>query len=264
MYTVKQVAELAGVSVRTLHYYDEIGLLVPTRVGDNGYRYYDDATLLRLQQILLYREIGLELTRIKDVLDQPDFDLVAALRSHRVALVEKRDRMAELLHTLDNTITHLTGDKPMSKKDKKKLFKGFSEEKQKQYEREARLQYGPTQVNESIRRWNGYTKAEQQAVMDEGNEVYLDLTKALKRGTPAYHSDVQAMLARWHQHIRYFYEPTPEIMRGLGDLYTTSPEFMAFFAKFHPDLVEYMKVGIEQYVDDLETVELERLMAAEG
>ena len=92
MYTVKQLSELAQVSVRTLHYYDEIGLLIPSQVGANGYRYYDDAAVLRLQQILFYREIGMELMQIKDVLDSPGFDLVTALKSHRADRAFRRRR----------------------------------------------------------------------------------------------------------------------------------------------------------------------------
>ncbi|GEM_PF-3597172 len=88
MYTVKQLSDLAEVSVRTLHYYDEFSLLHPSKIGSNGYRYYDEAALLRLQQILFYREIGLELAQIKDILDQPDFDLTSALTSHRATLAE--------------------------------------------------------------------------------------------------------------------------------------------------------------------------------
>lgn len=88
MYTVKQVAELAGVSVRTLHHYDQIGLLKPSQIGANGYRYYDDDALLRLQQILFYRELGLELAQINDVLNRPDFDVLTALKSHRIALID--------------------------------------------------------------------------------------------------------------------------------------------------------------------------------
>ena len=92
MYTVKKLADLAGITVRTLHHYDEINLLNPTKVGDNGYRYYDDAALLRLQQVLFYREIGLELVQIKDILDSPDFDVLTALRSHRAVLQDKTER----------------------------------------------------------------------------------------------------------------------------------------------------------------------------
>jgi len=258
MYTVKQLSDLAQVSVRTLHYYDEIGLLTPSQVGGNGYRYYDDDSLLRLQQILFYREIGMELMQIKDVLDSPDFDRVAALKSHRAVLLEKSDRLRNLVNTVDSTIQHLIGEKEMSKKQ---LFEAFSGEKQKEYEREIRLQYGPDTVNQSIKRWNGYTKAQQQNVIDEGNQIYTEIAGAIDAGKPAQSEDVQVILQRWHQHIRYFYEPTLDILRGLGELYTSHPDFIANFAKIHPDLAEYMRAGINQYVDDLEYAEIERMLA---
>src|SRR5688572_8100776 len=104
MYTVKQLSDLTEVSVRTLHYYDEIGLLHPTKVGANSYRYYDDEALLRLQQILFYREMGLELMQIKEILNSPTFDLLAALRSHRTVLQEKINRLHDLVGTVDTTI----------------------------------------------------------------------------------------------------------------------------------------------------------------
>jgi len=128
MYTVKQLADLAGVTIRTLHHYDEIGLLPPTRVSPSGYRQYDDSAVLRLQQILLYREIGLELLQIKDALDDPTFDMVEALRSHRAVLEQKLGRLSTLIETVDSTrietvdstIEHLEGKSIMS--NKKKLF----------------------------------------------------------------------------------------------------------------------------------------------
>lgn len=260
MYTVKQVSELAQVSVRTLHYYDEIGLLRPSKVGENGYRYYDDAALLRLQQILFYREIGLELMQIKDVLDDPDFDLVAALRSHRTVLQDKITRLQNLIDTVDSTMMHLVGEVDMGK-NKKRLFEAFSEKKQKEYERSARLQYGPDIVNDSIKRWNSYTEAQKKAIGEEGNQVYSDLVDALEAGLPPQSAEVQGILQRWHNHIRYFYEPTLEILRGLGEHYNTEPEFIANFKKLHPDLPAYLQAGIAQYVDDLEYAEIERLLA---
>ncbi|MBF8284238.1 MAG: Transcriptional regulator MerR family, partial [Anaerolineales bacterium] len=105
-YTVKQLSNLAGVSVRTLHFYDEIGLLRPTRVGANGYRYYGDAAVLRLQQILFYKELGLSLDEIAEVLDQPDFDVVRALEAHRRALQQRLGRLRHLMKTVDRTIAH--------------------------------------------------------------------------------------------------------------------------------------------------------------
>jgi DNA-binding transcriptional MerR regulator len=258
VYTVRQLSDLAEVSVRTLHYYDEIGLLHPSKVGANGYRYYDDAAMLRLQQILFYREIGLELMQIKEILDSADFDLLSALRSHRTVLHEKINRLEKLVNTVDSTIKHLAGEVNMSSKH---LFEGFSEEKQKYYERVARLEYGPERVNESIRRWNGYGKEKQQAIQEEGGKVYLDLVAAMEAGKSAQSEDVQAIIQRWHQHIYYFYEPTHEIMRGLAQGYSSSPEFIAFFQKLHPELPDYLTEAILQYVDDLETRDIERLLA---
>jgi len=258
MYTVKQLSALAQVSVRTLHYYDEIGLLSPTQVGVNGYRYYDENALLRLQQVLFYREIGMELMQIKDVLDSPDFDLVGALRAHRDVLLDKSERLLKLVDTVDDTINHLQGVKPMSKRQ---LFEAFSDEKQKEYEREVRLQYDPTIVNQSVKRWKGYTTAQKEAIGNEGNQVYSDLVDAIEAGKAANSEEVQNILKRWHQHLRYFYEPTLEILRGLGDLYTSHPDFITNFGKIHPDLGEYMKSGINQYVDDLEYAEIERMLA---
>ena len=258
MYTVKQLSELAGVSVRTLHYYDEIGLLRPSQVGANSYRYYDEAAVLRLQQILFYREIGLELMQIKDVLDSPHFDLVTALKSHRAALQDKSERLQKLLATVDQTLQHLMGETTMSKRQ---LFEAFSEEKQKDYEREARLQYGPDHVNASIKRWNGYTEAQREAIGHEGNTVYHDLVAAIEAGKSPLDAGVQALLERWHNHIRHFYEPTLDILRGLGETYVSSPDFRKNFDRIDPRLAEFMREGIVQYVDDLETAEIARMLA---
>lgn len=258
MYTVKQLSELAEVSVRTLHYYNEIGLLNPTTVGANGYRYYDDAALMRLQQILFYREIGLELMQIKEILNSPNFDLLTALRSHRSVLEEKIKRMEKLVSTVDSTIMHIAGEVKMSKK---RMFEAFSDEKQKEYEREARLQWGPDTVNASIKRWKGYTQAQREAIAEEGNQVYNDLADALEAGKSAQSDEVRAILVRWHHHIRYFYEPTLDILRGLGGGYNSHPDFIANFQKLHPDLPAYLETAITQYVDDLETAELERMLA---
>lgn len=258
MYTVKQLAELAGVSIRTLHYYDEIGLLKPASVGSNGYRYYDDAGLLKLQQILFFREIGLELMQIKTILDSPDFDLVAALRSHRAVLQERSHRLQNLIRTVDSTIMHLVGEVNMSKR---RMFEAFSDEKQKHYERAARLQYGADIVNASIKRWNSYTPAQRQAIGEEGSQIYFDLVDALEAGKAPHSAEVQAIMLRWHKHLGYFYEPTLEILSGLGETYNSHPDFIANFKKLHADLPDYLSEAVAQYVDDLETAEIERLLA---
>src|SRR5512137_2387193 len=129
-YTVKQLAALAGISIRTLHYYDEIDLLKPETVGSNGYRYYGEASLLRLQQILFFKELGLGLDAIHSILDQPGFDQERALAEHREQLAGQRQRIDRLIQTIDKTRLHLKGKQKMESNE---LFEGFSDEKQKEY-----------------------------------------------------------------------------------------------------------------------------------
>lgn len=258
LYTVKQIAEMAGVTVRTLHHYDAIDLLKPSQVGANGYRYYDEAALLRLQQILLYREMDMELAQIKAVLDDPDFDTLAALRGHRAALTQRIERTHALIRTIDQTIMHVAGEITMSKPQ---MFGGFSPEEEEQRTREARLQYDPDLVNESVQKWGSYNAAQKQAVIDEGNAIYEALAKAVADGLPVDGEVFQRLIERWHRHIQYFYEPTTDILRGLADMYNDSPDFRAKFDALHPDLAATMRHAVTHYVDALETAELERLFA---
>ncbi len=122
-YTVKQVAQMSGVSVRTLHFYGETGLLKPARHGANGYRFYEEPQLLILQQILFYRELGFELKQIKEILGRADFEKIAALQSHRRVLEKNLARTRTLLETIDKTIQHLKGTRKMKSEE---MFLGFS------------------------------------------------------------------------------------------------------------------------------------------
>lgn len=260
MYTVKRLAELAGVSVRTLHYYDEIGLLKPASVGENGYRHYEDADLFRLQQILFFRELDLGLEQIKQILTAADFDLVTALQTHRRALEQKIGRMQRLITTVDRTIMHLVGE--MRVRTMSAVFEGFDEERQRRYEEEAARRYGAETVAATSARWNSYSPERQRAIMEEGRRVYLDLAEALPSG--AHSAQTQAILARWHQHLRAFYEPSFELLAGLGYTYEHDPEFNAFFAAIHPDLPAFISRAVAVYVEALETAWLERELQAVG
>lgn len=246
-YTVRQLAHLAGVSVRTLHYYDEIGLLRPSRVGANGYRYYDEAAVMRLQQILLYKELELSLDEIRDLLDQPGFDVLRALEDHRRALQQRLGRLRRLMLTVDQTIAHVKGERTMEDKE---LF-AFSEEQQEQYEHEAEALWGEN-VRASSRKWKAYSPEKKKQIFAEGEAVYLDLIDRL--GETPDSPAVQAIIARWHQHMRYFYDPTVEILRGLGGAYVEHSGFRAFFDKMHPRLAEFMRAAIEAYCEVREAV----------
>lgn len=242
VYTVKQLADLAGVSTRTLHYYDEIGLLEPSSVSENGYRFYREEAVLRLQQILFYREVDLSLNEIRAILDQSDFDALQALQTHKQALQQRVTRLNVLIHTIDKTMSHMKGQIEMSTQE---LFEGFDEETQKRYEQEASQLWGDQHVKESRCRWNSYSAQKKAQIMAESGQNYTDLLKCI--GQDPAREEVQQVIARWHQNLRYFYEPTKEILLGLAQGYNRHPEFRAFFEKMHPDLPEFLRQAIEHY-----------------
>lgn len=245
-YTVKQLAELAGVSRRTLHYYDQIGLLPPTSVGENGYRLYGPAELLRLQQVLFYRELGLGLHDIRSILDRPGFEVNLALQEHRRTLQQRIRRLETLITTIDKTIAYTEGKASM---DMDELFAGFDEETQQRYELEAAQRWGEERVAESRRRWDGYTAQRKAAVFAEAGEIYRSLAGCV--GKDPAEAEVQKLVAGWHQNLRNFYEPNREILLGLAQGYTQDPRFAAFFTRLHPELPAFLRAAIEHYVRGL-------------
>jgi DNA-binding transcriptional MerR regulator len=243
VYTVKQLSNLAGITIRTLHHYDQIGLLKPTMVGDNGYRYYGDEALYRLQQILFYRYLDMPLDEIKRILGRRDFDVMSALAEHRSSLEAEMRRMRLLVRTIDETINHLKGD---SKMNPKKLFEGFSEAEQEKYAEEAATQWDAKTVQASNRRWKSYSADQKRRILDEGNALYADLIAVKAKGPTS--REVQAVIARWHAHQKHFWSPSDDQLLGLADLYTDDPRFRANYDKFAPGLVEFMREAVKVYV----------------
>jgi DNA-binding transcriptional MerR regulator len=244
MLTVKQLSDMAGITRRTLHYYDEIGLLTPTRIGDNGYRYYGEDAILKLQQILLYRKLGLSLNTIKKILTNPSFDVIAALQNHKKELHKRIDQLQRLEKTVDNTILFIEGKKQMSQKQ---LFEAFSEEEQAKYEEEAMQMYDPEIVKTSNEKWRKLTDAEKQRIGEEGNAVYRDILQAMPKGAAS--PEVQAGIERWRKHMAYFWTPQDDQLLGLADLYNDDPRFKANFDKIDPDLAAFMREAVKIYVE---------------
>lgn len=244
MYTIKQLADLANVSRRTLRYYDQIDLLKPTAVADNGYRYYDQKTILRLQQIRFYQELDFSLDDIRKILDKSDFNTLRSLHSQKEALQQQAKRLDRLINTIDKTILHLEGKLEMDNKD---LFAGFDEARQKEYAIEAERRWDPQKVRQSNERWNRLTPEQKAEIMQEGSQIYNDMVAQL--GSAPDSEAVQAIVARWHQHIQHFYEPTFEILRGLGQGYADDPAFRATFEAMHPDLPDFLHEAINVYSD---------------
>ena len=244
MFTVKQLSKLAGVTPRTLHHYDEIGLLKPSRVGDNGYRYYGEDAVLRLQQILFYRELDIPLDDIKKIMGRRDYDVMGALQSHKEALSKQAARINRLIQTVDNTINHLKGNKTMSDE---KLFEGFSEEQQEKYAQEAEKMYDPETVRESNRKWKAYSAAKKEAILAESSAIYKDMISVMSKG--ANSAEAQAIVERWRKHMDYFWTPNLEQLLGIANGYTDDPRFKANFDKMAPRLAEFMRDAVKVYVD---------------
>lgn len=248
-YTVKQMAKMSGVSIRTLHYYDEIGLLRPSDIGDNGYRYYDRPQLLRLQQVLFHRALGLPLHEIGRVLDDPGFDMAAALRDHRQRLHGDIKRIRRLIRTIDETLAELDGDKTMPKTHKNP-FKGFAPEKQAQYEKELVDRYGDAaraRIMASRARVGKLSEDEVAAIKEQGHQVNLDLTASLAAGASPEDPAVQALVGRHHHWVSHFWTPNAEAYTGLGQLYLDHPDFRAFYDTYDPGLVDFLATAMKVY-----------------
>ncbi len=185
--------------------------------------------------------------------------MLPALRLHKVGLQERLERLKRLIATVDKTIMNLEGAYPMKKRQ---YFEAFNEEKQKQYEQEIRQRYGE-QAFVGARDWNSYTAEQKAAIQAESEAIYMDLGAILDEAgitgaLPELTTDspeiqaAQPVIARWRQHLRYFYEPTVERLRGLSQLYCEHPDFRAAFIRIHPALPEFMKLAIGVYCDRLE------------
>lgn len=244
-YTVQQLASLAGISTRTLHHYDEIGLLKPARIKSNGYRQYEEPELLRLQQILFFRELEFPLEEIRKILDNPRFDMATALADHRKLIELKRKRMDELLRTIDQTLKKITKEKTMHDQE---LYSGFSKEEAEAYAKEAKARWGNTEAyKQSQERVKKMSKEQFEQIGKEGDELQKEIVAHMDQGPDS--PVIQALIAKHYDNLRHFYEPNLELYRGLADGYVSDPRFAAHFKKYHPDLPEFMRDAMHAFCD---------------
>ena len=246
-YTVKAVAEIAGISVRALHHYDDIGLFRPTSVSQSGYRLYSNADLERLQQVLFFRELGFGLEEIKAIVNSPTFDRKQALVSHRRLLVEKQKRLETLIRSVDRTVEAMERG---TKMDEKEMFEGFDRKQLEEWREEARQRWGSENVDESWRRASKYTKEDWAEISRESQAINEGLAAMMDRN--AGDPEVQALIGRHFRQIdERFYTVTPEVYRGLGELYVSDPRFTANYDSVKPGLARFMKEAMQIYADNL-------------
>jgi DNA-binding transcriptional MerR regulator len=243
-YTVKEIADLAGVSPRTIRYYDEIGLLTPVKLGENGYRYYDRANLERLQQILFYRELDVPLKEIRAIIGAEQFHAREALLEHRNALMARADRLNRLIHTLDRTLAAYEGGPPMSVED---YFEGFDEKK---YEAEARARWGDTRAYaESTQRWGSYSPEEKEAIKTEGGRITLKMVGP-DGDTRPDDPDVQDGVAEYLAYLNtYFYTCGPEFLRNLSDMWVADERFAVNYERIRPGGAKFVRAAVHHFCD---------------
>ncbi|HEV7278265.1 MAG TPA: MerR family transcriptional regulator [Devosiaceae bacterium] len=249
MLTVKELAKLAGVSVRTLHHYDAIGLLKPALTGNNRYRYYGRVELLRLQQILIHRELDIPLAEIAAILDAPGFDRLATLEEQRRRLQAEAERYSRLVRTIDRTIASIKGDREMRNAD---LYKGLSPEKQAEYEQWLVDSYGgdmPERIVASRRRMSQMDAAEQAAHMAELASIEQGLAEGLRRGVAAESPSLGPLLRRHRDWVAGSWgQPCPpEAYAGLADLYLGHPDFVARYEQIEPGFAAYLSTAMKAW-----------------
>lgn len=235
---IKKFAELTGVSVRTLHYYDEIGLLKPSSVDRfTGYRYYDESSVLRMQEILFYRELDFSLKSIAEILSSPKYDREKALKEQKKLLTLKKERLERLILSIDNAVK---GENVMS---------AFDNSEFEAYKAETKEKWGNTKAYaEFSEKTKDYSK-ERFADINTGLEyIFRDFAELMQSGAEPNSSDAQALVKKLQAYItENFYTCTDEILAGLGQMYVADDRFKNNIDKYADGTAEFVSEVIKMY-----------------
>ncbi len=240
-YTVQELARLAKVTVRTLHHYDSIGLLVPFARTGAGYRLYCDEDLLRLQQILIWREMAMPLEQIRALLDDPTFDRQQALLQQREALLEKVQKTHAMIRSVEAALAVVDEETTMNPQE---IFDGFDPS---EHEEEAKRRWGTTSAfQESARRTKNYTPQDWERIKAADRELMEALAKKLQQGASAEDPEVLDLAEQHRLHMDRWYYPCSHAMHaGLAQLYTEDPRFAASFEKYGEGLAAFLATAIQ-------------------
>lgn len=247
-YTVQKLGRLAGISTRTLRYYDEIGILKSARINSSGYRIYGEKEVDRLQQIMFYRELGVSLDDIREIMSSPSFDGSKVLWEHREKLLQKREQLDLLIANVEKTIALTEGRIKMSDKEK---FEGFkqklTEDNEKKYGVEIREKYGKEAVERSNNKLKNMTREQYDTVTKLGEEQLAVLAEAFMTGDPA--GELAQKAADLHrQWITFFWDSySREAHASLAQMYTEDERFKAYYDKEQPGTAEFLRDAILIY-----------------
>ncbi|OQB14947.1 MAG: HTH-type transcriptional activator mta [Firmicutes bacterium ADurb.Bin193] len=247
-YTIKKLGQMAGISTRTLRYYDETGLLKPARINTSGYRIYGAREVDTLQQIMFYRELGVGLSTIKEIISSPDFDSVAALEAHRRELIGRRETLDTLIANVEKTISAKRGGKTMNDREK---FEGFKQklidDNNKKYGKEIREKYGAEAVKASEKKLKSLTPEQYERLSALEKEVLKTLKTAMEEGDPSDETAQKA--ADLHRQWLSFYWDgyTKEAHAGLAQMYVSDERFAAYYNRVGPGAAEFLRDAILIY-----------------
>jgi DNA-binding transcriptional MerR regulator len=250
-YTVGRVAALSGVTIRTLHHYDEIGLLSPGGRSAAGYRIYEGSDLERMQRILFYRELGFDLKEIATIVDDPGTDALGHLRRQRKLLTERIGRLSAMVDVINYEMEARTMDIRLTPEERLEVFGEFRPE---DYAEEAEQRWGETETyKESQRRVSNYTKEDWQRLKAEEEEVQGRLAAALDAGLAPESEEAMAAVEAHRQHIRrWFYECTYENHRGLTEMYVSDERFRSNYDTQTPGLAAFIRDAAHANADRAE------------
>ena len=249
-YTIQKLAHLAGISTRTLRYYDQIGLLSPARTNEAGYRIYGAKEVDVLQQILFYKEMGLELARIKEAIQDAEFDSLAALHSHLEKLIEKRRQIDLLIENVKKTIGKEEGKNKMSDREK---FEGFKKElvekNEQKYGKEVREKYGDEVVDQSNANMMGLTEEQYTHMQKLGEKINLLLEEAVKNHEYV-EDEIGERVALLHKEwLGYTWQTySTQAHRGLVQMYVLDERFKAYYDKNVEGCAEFLKQAVEYHI----------------
>jgi DNA-binding transcriptional MerR regulator len=251
-YTVKQLSKLSGVTVRTLHFYEEIALLKPAYYGSNGYRYYEEPQLLQLQQILFFKELGFTLKQIQKLVGKSDFDQLAALYSHRKVLRKEWEKIGLLLETIDKTIKHVKGKKKMKDKE---MFDGFNITLVKAKDGQpysaaekivVKSVKNPAKSAEDIKT---RSKNYYDNITKTAHALFKELMQCIKKRVDPGSNEVQEIIKKHHAFTEQTHSATKEVYKAMAQLYEEHPEFRKQLDHFHPDLATFMAEAMKVFAD---------------
>ena len=245
-YSIQELSRLSGVTTRTLRWYDQIGLLKPSRVAESGYRYYGGAEVDRLQDILYYRALGVELARIKECLDDPSFDRLAALKRHLAALEAERERLEQLIRSVKDTIGAEERNEIMSDEQKFEVFKKRAvAHNEEVYGAEVRAKYGDKEADEANAAVMDLTQEQYREWTDLGREIQERLEAAVRAGLSPESEEgkeICALHRRWLSFSGNRYAPARH--RELAELYVTDERFTAYYDKHLSGCARFLRDAV--------------------